>query len=136
MDNIIKENISKELSEQDKKDKRDAYLIEYRQKNKDRISKTKLKYRQNNVEKIKQRRLTENAKKIRRISHWKSRGLIGDYNLIYDKYMNATNCECCNANFKSDFYKCCDHCHVTGEFRKILCRHCNTCDNWKLLIKS
>jgi hypothetical protein len=141
MENIIKENIidekiNEDILQQDKQSKRKAYMLEYRKKNKDKISNNKLKYRQNNVEKIKQGRLTENAIKTRRISHWKSRGLIGDYNLIYDMYMNATNCECCNTIFKSDFYKCCDHCHITGEFRKILCRSCNTLDRWKLLMKS
>ena len=39
---------------------------------------------------------TEKGKKIMKIGKWKSRGLIetyeGQYNIIYDRYINAENC--------------------------------------------
>ena len=64
-------------------------------------------------------------KKYNRIQDWKKKGLIGDYDLIYDRYMNTSHCEKCNVSFELK-KKCMDHCHTTGEFRNILCNMCNT----------
>ncbi len=70
------------------------------------------------------------VKKTRKINEWKRRGLISDnYDEIYDKWFNATNCEQCNIIFTEDnIYarKCMDHCHKTGEFRNIICHPCNS----------
>jgi len=64
-----------------------------------------------------------------RINNWKRRGVVGDYDELYDIYINSNSCECCNFVFTDDKYKCLDHNHETGEFRKILCRNCNNWDN-------
>jgi len=58
------------------------------------------------------------------IRSWKRLGLIGDYDLIYDRYMNISHCEKCGISFELK-KKCMDHCHTTGEFRNILCHKCN-----------
>lgn len=62
------------------------------------------------------------------ISKWRSRGLLlreGEtYEMIYDKVYSATNCELCNLSFKNNTPEM-DHCHISGYFRKVLCRSCN-----------
>ena len=66
-----------------------------------------------------------NNKKKCKIYDWKNNaGLIGDYDLIYDKWLNATNCELCSIDFKIK-KKCMDHDHKTGKFRNIICSMCN-----------
>jgi hypothetical protein len=68
--------------------------------------------------------------KSSRINNWKRRGVIGDLHELYDKYIMTDVCECCNNNFKSSSDKCLDHDHITGIFRKIICRSCNNWDNY------
>jgi len=63
--------------------------------------------------------------KINTIHNWKNTGLIGDYDLIYDRYMNTSHCDKCGVSFELK-KKCMDHCHTTGEFRNILCNMCNS----------
>tara|TARA_R110000796_G_scaffold239010_1_gene359583 strand:- start:58 stop:516 length:459 start_codon:yes stop_codon:yes gene_type:complete len=72
---------------------------------------------------------TPEGKKKRTIRNWKKRGLIGDYEEIYDRYINTTNChlckiELCDGN-KGSNKKCMEHNHITGEFRNIVCHSCN-----------
>ena len=74
-----------------------------------------------------------NADKIK-IRKWKKPprsgglGLISnDYNAIYNRWKNSTHCENCGHNY-SYWYKCMDHCHLTGVFRNILCHSCNAND--------
>ena len=67
--------------------------------------------------------------KALRINNWKMRGVIGDYDALYEKWLNTSNCEICNYIFNDTSNKCLDHDHDTGEFRYILCRNCNTQDN-------
>ena len=59
---------------------------------------------------------------------WKYRGLIcreGEtYDDIYDKVFSATNCELCNLSFENNTPEM-DHDHISGYFRKVLCRSCN-----------
>mgnify|MGYP003662431452 FL=1 len=70
------------------------------------------------------------VKQRRKIIEWKRRGLIcDDYNAIYQKWFDSTNCEECNIEFFSLGYsttRCMDHSHTTGEFRNIICHSCNT----------
>jgi hypothetical protein len=69
-------------------------------------------------------------KKKRKIREWKQRGLISDdYEEIYDKWKNATNCEDCNIVLEDTNIfnqRCMDHCHTTGQFRAIICHPCNS----------
>eukprot|EP01046_Picozoa_sp_COSAG06_P063022 COSAG06_NODE_14459_length_1154_cov_40.144076_2_plen_138_part_00 len=63
--------------------------------------------------------------------NWKKRGLQhNDIDALYDKYMNTTNCELCNVKLcmgsKGPNRKCMDHCHITGNFRNIICHKCNS----------
>ena len=66
-----------------------------------------------------------------KINDWKRQGLICDnYNAIYEKVMNTTNCEECNVLLTEDkkntsTTRCMDHDHTTGLFRNVLCCSCN-----------
>ena len=78
-----------------------------------------------NKEKIKEYQQSEVGKKTRNISKWKLRGLIGDYDAIYEKYINSTHCELCKQPFKNSKDRCMDHEHISGQFRHICCMSCN-----------
>lgn len=73
---------------------------------------------------------TPEGKKRMRISNWKRQGLIGDYDSIYEKYINTKNCDDCKILLATDgqskYTKCMDHNHKNGEFRNILCKNCNS----------
>jgi hypothetical protein len=71
-------------------------------------------------------RNSERGKKVRMFATWRSQGIIGDYEKIYERRQNATCCEICNNEFKSSKDKHTDHNHKTGEFRNIICLRCNT----------
>tara|TARA_A100001391_G_scaffold126651_1_gene86644 strand:- start:1704 stop:2000 length:297 start_codon:yes stop_codon:yes gene_type:complete len=75
-------------------------------------------------------RLTPKGLKSERIAKWKVRGLIGDYEEIYDVYINTNFCEECHIPLIEGLYgfnrKVLDHNHETGEFRNVLCCGCNT----------
>jgi hypothetical protein len=88
------------------------------------------KYKKNQKEWIK----TPAGKKSRTISSWKYLGLIGDYDQIYERYINTSNCNVCNYQFDESNWRCMDHNHETGIFRQILCHKCNVMDSWKRLI--
>jgi len=124
---------------EEQKARKNEYNKEYRQKNKKKMEEREKEYRQKNKEKIAEKKKeyhqTEKSKKEKRISHWKERGVVGDYEELYDKYINTDKCEICKSVFKSDFYRCLDHDHETGEFRYVLCRACNNKDAWKNKIK-
>ena len=104
------------------------YLREYRLKNKEKIK----EYYQNSKDKIKAYNQTEEGYKKRKILKWKERGVItNDFNILYDLYINTTECNICNKVFMDKFDRCLDHDHENGLFRYVLCRYCNTKDNWK-----
>ena len=68
---------------------RKEYKKQYREKNKEKIK----EYYQKNKEKIKEQQTkynqTEKCKKIKRISQWKSRGIVHqNYDELYEKYIN------------------------------------------------
>ena len=121
---------------------------EYRDKNKEHIREQKREYRATNIEAIKEHKKqyyeknkeyyqTPQHKRAELISSWRSRGIIGDLPTIYDeRYLPSTACEVCNKTYSSTFDRCLDHCHETGEFRQMLCRSCNTRDNWKKIVET
>ena len=68
------------------------------------------------------------SKKSHTIKNWKSRGLMGEYESIYERYINTTHCELCNIELcegKGSNRKCMDHDHNTGVFRNVVCHKCN-----------
>ena len=77
---------------------------------------------------------TENGKMSNKISNWKKIGLImdtyWDYVTIYNHWLVSTHCEKCPKEFDNTKHndKCMDHCHLTGEYRNILCLKCNLND--------
>ena len=98
---------------------------------KSRVKSSKTYYEKNRNEVLQKNKTDERRLKSARINNWKRRGLIGDLNELYEKYMTTLNCEKCNYEFIDTKNKCLDHSHETGEFRFILCRNCNNWDNWK-----
>ena len=66
-------------------------------------------------------------------SNWKRQGLIlsckEEFDEIYNRYINSTNCEKCNKKYKSNRDRQMDHSHTIhdkyGYFRNILCQSCN-----------
>ena len=79
---------------------------------------------------------TENGKMVNKISKWKQQGLImdtyEDYVTIFYHWLASTHCEKCPKEFtkgNTKYRKCMDHCHLTGEYRNILCNSCNINDN-------
>ena len=67
--------------------------------------------------------------KRQRIKNWRLKGLIGDYEIIYNRWLNTTHCDVCNIELcegnKGSNKKCMEHSHITGEFRGIVCNRCN-----------
>ncbi len=118
----------------------------YREKNKEKIKQHNKKYREKhkekarvyhkewaikNKDKLKNYDQTEKCKKSRRISKWKHRRIIfHDWDLLYEIYLQTTNCdECkCLLNQCEKSRKCLDHDHsITDDnnVRNILCNSCN-----------
>jgi len=137
------------LTEQQKKERRKESNKKYYQQNKEKIKEKDKKYNEKNKQKIKEQKKeyyeenkerikekikeysqTENGKKSIRISSWKYIGVISDdYDALYEKYINTNECEICNISIMCGKgligKKHLDHCHVTGQFRHILCGDCN-----------
>jgi len=115
------------------------YRKEYYEQNKEKMKEQGKEYYEQNKKKIKERvkeynkeyYKTDNRKKSRRISAWKSDGVISDdFDALYEKYINTNECELCNISIVCGTgihgKKHLDHCHVTGQFRNVLCGYCNT----------
>ena len=104
----------------------------YREKNKEKLKEQRKKwdkkYRESEKGKeyMKEYRKTGNSKKSNTISRWKRNGLIGDYDVIYDKYINSTHCELCKKPYKNTKDRHMDHEHISGQFRHICCNSCNS----------
>ncbi len=117
------------------KEKMLNYHQEYYKKNKEKKNAQSRKWDNENKEKRKEI-VARNKEKYPHIvfkCKWKHRGVIwkddNEFMEIWDKYSKATHCENCNVEFKTDstqmLKKCLDHCHESGEFRQIICGHCN-----------
>jgi len=108
---------------------------EWRKNNKEKEKESNRLYYINNKEKLKEQQKeyqkqyskTPNGIKKNRINKWKTRGLIGDYELIYKIYLATKFCDDCGFQLDTDFrrQKCMDHDHRDGLFRGIVCRCCN-----------
>ena len=68
---------------------------------------------------------TSDGKKSQTISCWKRRGLKGNYDEIYDIYINTNICNICGKKDISGKDKHMEHCHNTGKFRGVVCERCN-----------
>jgi hypothetical protein len=71
-----------------------------------------------------------------KIRSWRARGIIcDDWSKMYERYINATNCERCGAVFRKDVFKdgklwrrnnkVLEHNHTTGRVRYVACQSCN-----------
>ena len=89
---------------------------EYREKNKEKQRQYHLEYRK-----------SAKGKRSHRISEWKYQGLVSDdYDSIYNRYINTSECDCCKKPIKcGKGSRVMDHDHKTGKFRNILCHNCN-----------
>ena len=82
---------------------------------------------------------TPNGKKRKTLSSWKRIGLIEhneELDKIYEIYITQLYCNSCNIKLSRNGKRCktdvcMDHCHNTNKFRQIICRSCNSNDNWK-----
>ena len=81
---------------------------------------TKIKYNKTYYE-------TDIYDKSKRITKWKLRGLIDNYDKVYERYEYTLFCDECRCDLDqcSKSVKCMDHDHNTGLFRNILCNSCN-----------
>jgi len=116
-----KETLKQKAKERYERDKEQILLKkkDYYKKNQEAIKKCKNEYY----------RCPEKHKNIK-ISDWKQKGIISDnFDELYDKYINTTECELCNCELTTGSgiigKKHLDHCHETGLFRNILCGSCN-----------
>ena len=63
------------------------------------------------------------------IYNWKKYGLIYDnYDELYEVYIKTMECQHCKTEFTEKNWRCMDHDHTTGLFRKIVCHRCNNQD--------
>ena len=135
------------------KEQQKEYNRQYYLANKDKIKSNVKKYTENNKELVKeyqkqyfidnrehlekehkvynkQYSQTEQGKKMKRISKWRSRGIIcDDFDILYEYYLSVNECENCGIVLCEGVFgnnkRVLDHDHKTGLFRNVLCNGCN-----------
>jgi hypothetical protein len=123
------------------KEERKEYDKEYYEKNKQKIKEQRKEYYQQNKEQRKEydkkyhdankEKIKEYQKKYYKISKWKSIGVISDdYDALYNIFINTNECQLCSTVLTNKKYL--DHCHITGEFKNILCGVCNVINSFNL----
>ena len=107
---------------------------------KERKKERERKYYENNKEKFKEKKAqqtkeyckTPKGKERHTIASWKYAGVIHDnFEELYNKYLDTTECDVCKYVFDESNWRCMDHDHDTGLFRQFLCYKCNVHDTWK-----
>ena len=112
-----KEYMKEWYSRPETKEKRKIYNAN----NADRIRETARSYNQ-----------TDGRKKFNKINSWKMNGFKHtpeQFDAIYAKYKEATECELCSTpvvDGGNKNRKCADHHHTSGCFRNIVCPMCNS----------
>ena len=81
-------------------------------------------------EQVRKYKSTYEALKKNRIRNWKFKNVVcDDWDSLYDIYTNTDKCNNCGVIFVDGDLgldkKCLDHCHISGEFREIVCSRCN-----------
>ena len=108
---------------------------EYYQNNKEQIAEKHREYNEKNKEHLTEQKReysqTPAGKKTRIMERWRRRGVKNVNEKLYNDYIATTHCESCSNEFISSYDRCLDHDHETGDFRWVICRNCNTYDNWK-----
>ena len=103
---------------------------EYRENNREKINEKRKQSYQQNREKELERQKTPNARMTKRIYDWKRQGLKCDnYEDLYNYFITTEKCEKCDCDLvgggRAKNSRVMDHCHISGEFRNVLCRACN-----------
>ena len=119
------------INKVEKKEKKILYMKEWREQNKEKTKLYNKEWNEKNKEKVKEYRQSPEEIKRNRIKNWKKYGIIvEDWDGLYYRYLSTAWCDACKVKLTYDRYntpttKVVDHCHITGEFRNILCHSCN-----------
>tara|TARA_R110000782_G_C14684139_1_gene400357 strand:+ start:123 stop:641 length:519 start_codon:yes stop_codon:yes gene_type:complete len=106
------------------------YQAEWYIKNKSRLLEKQKNWTKNNRDKILNYQETDNYQKSFHISIWKGKGVKGDLEEIWERYINTINCDLCGTKLTmtkkiTSTRKSLEHNHSTGELRSICCHSCN-----------
>jgi len=120
------------LTEIEKKERRRIANKKYSEsvKGKKKIMENNKKYSKTKKRKEWTMKYIESEKGTKAITKgsWKSQGLnMENFEEIYERYTMAIFCDICECILNQDnrSRKSMDHCHITGEFRNIVCHSCN-----------
>ncbi len=115
-----KELISQQRKLKYEKKKQDpTYVKDRNEKERARYAKWVDSLTDEGKHKLHRRRLRDNWKKGG-FKHTKE-----EFEIILDKFFECSHCESCGVKFDDKIKKNCDHCHLSGSFRNIICRNCN-----------